>query len=58
MELAELGRREEEKRRRHWDAAARWQVIQQTIRWAEQQATVRRNSPEACLREQRRKLGR
>jgi hypothetical protein len=47
---------EEEKRERNWDPAQRWQVIQATIAWAEQQATVRRNTREACLREQRRKL--
>lgn len=58
MDLTELWQHEEEKRRRHWDPAERWRVIQQTIRWAEQQATVRRNTPEACLREQRRKLAR
>lgn len=56
MDMAEMLRQEEEKRRRHWDAADRWRVIEQTIRWAEGQATVRRNTPEACLREQRRKL--
>lgn len=58
MDMTELLRQEEEKRRRHWDAAERWRVIQQTIRWAEGQATVRRNTPEACLREQERKLAR
>jgi hypothetical protein len=56
MELTELLRQEEEKRGRHWDAAERWRVIQQTISWAEGQATVQRNTLEACLREQRRKL--
>lgn len=56
MELAERLRQEEEKRGRHWEPAERWRVILQTIRWAEQQAAVRRNSPEACLGEQRRKL--
>ncbi len=54
--MTELLRHEEEKRGRHWDAAERWRVIQQTISWAERQATVQRNTPEACLREQRRKL--
>jgi hypothetical protein len=47
---------EEAKRERHWDARLRWQVLQQTITWAEAQATVRRNTPAACLREQQRKL--
>lgn len=58
MELAERLRQEEEKRGRQWEPAERWRVILQTIRWAEQQATVRRNSPQACLGEQRRKLPR
>ena len=47
---------ESDKRSRNWDRAARWQVLQQTMTWAEQQATVRRNTPAACLREQQRKL--
>lgn len=47
---------ESAKRLRNWDCAARWQVLQQTITWAEQQATVRRNTPAACVREQHRKL--
>jgi hypothetical protein len=49
---------ESAKRLRNWDRAERWQVLQQTITWAEQQATVRRNTPAACLREQQRKLSR
>ena len=44
--------REEQKRWRQWDAAERWRVILQTINWAERQATVQRNTPAACLREQ------
>jgi hypothetical protein len=56
METAELLRHEEEKRRRSVRDAERWRLIQQTIRWAEQQVTVRRNTPAACLREQQRKL--
>ncbi|MCY2993191.1 MAG: hypothetical protein NTY19_35700 [Planctomycetota bacterium] len=47
---------EEAKRERHWDARTRWRVLQETIAWAEAQATVRRNTREACLREQQRKL--
>ncbi len=47
---------ESAKRLRNWDRAARWKVIQQTITWAEPQATLRRNTPAACLREQQRKL--
>lgn len=50
--------REEAKRERRWDAAERWRAIQRTIAWAERQATVRRNTAAACLREQRRKLAR
>jgi hypothetical protein len=46
------------KRLRNWDRVELWQVLQQTIAWAEQQATVRRNTPEACLHEQQRKLSR
>jgi hypothetical protein len=47
---------ESAKRLRNWDRAERWRVLQQTISWAERQATVRRNTPAACLREQQRKL--
>jgi hypothetical protein len=56
MEMTDLLQSEERKRWRQWDAAERWRVIQQTINWAERQATVQRNTPAACLREQRRKL--
>jgi hypothetical protein len=47
---------ESAKRLRNWDRAEQWRVLQQTIAWAERQATVRRNTPAACLREQQRKL--
>jgi hypothetical protein len=47
---------ESAKRLRNWDRGEQWRVLQQTITWAEQQATVRRNTPAACLREQQRKL--
>jgi len=47
---------ESAKRLRNWNRAERWRVLQQTITWAEGQATVRRNMPAACLREQQRKL--
>lgn len=56
MDMHDLINSESAKRSRNWDRAARWQVLQQTITWAEQQATVRRNTPAACLREQERKL--
>jgi hypothetical protein len=50
----ELKRREEEKRERMWDPGERWRVIQETIAWAEAQATVRRNTPARCLELERR----
>jgi hypothetical protein len=56
-ELSELIQREEAKRERNWDPVKRWKVIQDTIAWAEQQATARRNTPAACLARQRRLLG-
>jgi hypothetical protein len=49
-------KRESAKRLRNWDRAAQWRVLQQTISWAEQQTSVQRNTPAACLREQQRKL--
>ncbi|MHB1035675.1 MAG: hypothetical protein ACYC35_12430 [Pirellulales bacterium] len=52
----DLKRREEEKRDAHWDAAERWRVLQETITWAEAQATVRRNTPARCLELERAKL--
>jgi len=45
---------EHEQRERVWHPAARWQVIQETIRWAESQATARRNTPRACIERERR----
>lgn len=54
--LGELIAAEEPKRERNWDPKLRWRVIQDTITWAEAQRTVRRNTPEACLAEQERKL--
>lgn len=45
----DLKRREEEKREACWDPAGRWRVLQETITWAEAQATVRRNTPARCL---------
>jgi hypothetical protein len=51
-------RREEEKREAAWDPLVRWRVLQETITWAEAQATVRRNTPERCLALQRAKLAR
>ena len=54
--LSELIQREEAKRDRNWNAQARWRVIQETIAWAEAQSTVRRNTRQACLANQRRLL--
>ena len=55
-DLSDLIHREEQKREAAWDAAERWRVIQETITWAEAQATVQRNTPAECLRIQRAKL--
>jgi hypothetical protein len=54
--LSQLVQSEHAKRERNWDAAQRWRVIQQTLAWAEQQKTVRRNTPAACLANQNRLL--
>ena len=50
-------RREHRRREACWDPALRWQVLQETITWAESQATVRRNTPQKCLELERAKLG-
>jgi len=55
-DFTELKFREERKREAAWDAAERWRVLQETITWAEAQATVRRNSRQRCLELQRQKL--
>jgi len=47
---------EERKREAAWSAAERWRVLQETIVWAESQATVRRNTPDECIRLQNAKL--
>jgi len=49
-------RAEEEKRERHWDPGVRWRILQETIAWAADQSSVKRNSIEARLAEQNRKL--
>jgi hypothetical protein len=56
-DLDALKRAEEQKREAHWDPAERWRVLQETITWAESQATVRRNTPQRCLELQAAKLG-
>lgn len=45
---------EESRRERHWDPRHRWLAIQETITWAEAQATVARNTRGACLARQTR----
>jgi hypothetical protein len=51
-------RAEEARRERHWDARRRWQVLQETMTWAEAQSTVRRNTRAACLAQQARQNAR
>ena len=51
---ADRAAREHERRERAWQPAARWQAIQETIRWAESQATARRNTPQSCIERERR----
>jgi hypothetical protein len=55
VDSADLVRREQARRERAWDPAARWRAIQETITWAEAQATVRRNTPVACVAAEARK---
>ena len=54
--LSELIQREQAKRDRNWDPSERWQAYLNTLAWAESQATVRRNTKEACLAHQKRLL--
>jgi len=54
----DLKRLEEEKRERNWDTVEWWRIIQETIAWADAQQPIQRNTPEACLRDEARKLGR
>ncbi len=49
-----LQQREETKRERQWNPLQRWRALQTTIAWAEAQTAVRRNTPAACLRIERR----
>jgi hypothetical protein len=51
-----LKQEQEMRRARHWDPKLRWQVIQDTISWAEVQATCRINTRVSRLRDQARKL--
>ncbi|MDA1052816.1 MAG: hypothetical protein O3C40_20370 [Planctomycetota bacterium] len=49
-------RAEEEKRERQWNPADRWRILQETIAWTAAQSTAKRNTIEARLAEQNRKL--
>lgn len=53
-EPADHAVREHERRERAWQPVARWQALQETIRWAESQATARRNTPQSCIERERR----
>jgi len=57
-EFADLVRREQAKREACWNPLQRWRVLQQMITWAEAQTTLRRNTPQTCLRLERAKLAR
>jgi hypothetical protein len=50
---ADLHAAENARRERCWNPVQRWQALQATITWAENQATVRRNTPARCLEQQR-----
>lgn len=52
----ELAAAEHARREAAWDPLARWLALQRTIGWAAAQATVRRNTPAACLASERRLL--
>jgi hypothetical protein len=52
----DFARREEAKRDANWSPAERWQVLQETITWAEAQLKVPRNTPARCLELQVKKL--
>mgnify|MGYP001002758146 CR=1 FL=1 len=56
--MNDLKEKEELKRERHLTPLEKWRLILQSLRWAEAQATVRRNTPARCLEEQARKLAR
>jgi hypothetical protein len=56
VDLSELIAAEEAKRNANWDAVRRAKVIEETIRWADSQRAIPRNSKAGCLAEQARKL--
>ncbi len=58
MTEPELKADEERRRERNWDSAERWRVLQETLSWAEAQATVRRNTKQSQLAKQKEKLAR
>ncbi len=58
MTEAQLKADEEQRRERNWDPAERWRVLQETLSWAEAQATVRRNTKQSQLAKQKEKLDR
>jgi hypothetical protein len=51
-----LAAAEHARREAAWNPLARWLALQRTIGWAAAQATVRRNTPAACLASERRLL--
>ncbi len=53
--MANLKEKEEAKRDSHWDPLTKWNLLQETIAWAEAQSTVKRNTRENRLAEQARK---
>jgi hypothetical protein len=54
LDLAELKRREEQKRDAALGPAQRWRLVMEAITWAQSQ--TRRNTPAKCLELQRAKL--
>jgi hypothetical protein len=58
MTESQLKADEEQRRERNWDPAERWRVLQETLSWAEAQATVRRNTKQSQLAKQKEKLAR
>lgn len=52
----DLARREAAKRDRMTDPLTHWRMICESIEWADRQAPVSRNSRQACLAEEARKL--
>lgn len=55
-EFSQLVSAEEAKRNRHVSPRQKWAMFQELLVWTESQPTGRRNTKEACLREQERQL--